>query len=84
MAKRPTEIAEDAFASAGLAAAEAVNFYAAAYNLTQNKFTDPRFEADLGLAKAIVAMSLGLKELSIGVRATYILLEEVKRSLPPH
>jgi len=84
LVKRSTEIAEDAFASAGLAAAEAVNFYAAAYNLTQNKFTDPRFEADLGLAKAIVAMSLGLKELSIGVRAIYILLEEVKRSLPPH
>lgn len=81
---RPTELAENSFSSAQAAATDAVNFYAAAFNMQQQKFPDPRFEADLGLAKAIMAMSLGLKQLSIGVRATYILLEEIRRSLPPH
>jgi hypothetical protein len=79
---RPTELAEMNFEAAEKEADEAVNFYAAAYNVTQNKFSDPRFEADLAMAKAIRSMALAMRQLSVGVRATYILLEDVKRSRP--
>jgi hypothetical protein len=79
---KPTELAEMNFTGAEKSADEAVNFYAAAYNVTQSKFSDPRFEADLAMAKAIRSMALAMKQLSVGVRATYILLEDVKRSLP--
>ncbi len=80
---RPTEIAESMFQGARKSAAEAVDWYSAAYSQAGDKFSDPRFAADLSMAKAITSMAWGLEELSIGLRATYILLEEVKRSLPP-
>jgi hypothetical protein len=77
---KPTELAEMNFEAALNAAGEAVDFYAKAYNFAQHKFADPRFEADLAMAKAIRSMALGMQQLSVGVRATYILLEDVKRS----
>jgi len=80
---RPTEAAENLFKGANLAASAAVDWYFTAYTTAGDKFTDPRFAADLEMAKAMRSMAFGLQELSIGLRATYILLEEVKRSLPP-
>jgi len=65
------------------AADQAANFYAAAYDAKQQRFIDPRFAADMALAQSIRSMATGLTQLSVGLRATYIMLEEVKRSLPP-
>jgi hypothetical protein len=64
---RPTETAEDAFQFA-------------MHELQQVKtaMNDP---VNMHLTAALSNMAFGLKNLSIGVRATYMLLEEVQKDL---
>ena len=63
----PTEIAEDAFQFA-------------MHELQQVK-TTMNDEVDMHPRSALSNMTWGLKNLSIGVRATYMLLEEVQKDL---
>ncbi len=63
----PTQTAEDAFQFA-------------MHELQQVK-TTTNDQVDIHLRSALSNMAWGLKNLSIGVRATYILLEEVQRDL---
>lgn len=64
---RPTEIAEDAFQFA-------------MQQLQQVK-TNESDEMNLHIRSALSNMAYGLKNLSVGVRATYMLLEEVQKDL---
>ncbi len=64
---RPTAIAEDAFQFA-------------MHELQQVK-TTTNDEVNLHVRAALSNMAYGLKNLSVGVRATYMLLEEVQRDL---
>lgn len=64
---RPTEIAEDAFQFA-------VN------ELQQVKF-NMNDEMNLHVRAALSNMAYGLKNLSVGLRATYMLLEDVQKDL---
>ena len=63
----PTQTAEDAFQFA-------------IHELQQVK-TTMNDEVDIHLRSALSNMAWGLKNLSIGLRATYILLEEVQKDL---
>jgi hypothetical protein len=65
---RPTETAEEAFQFA-------------MHELQQVKTTTNDQAVDLHLRSALSNMAWGLKNLSIGVRATYMLLEEVQKDL---
>jgi hypothetical protein len=64
---RPTEAAEDAFQFA-------------MHELQQVKTTADD-QVDLHLRSALSNMAFGLKNLSVGLRATYMLLEEVQKDL---
>ncbi len=64
---KPTEIAEDAFKFA-------------MHELQQVKYNTTE-EVNLHVRSALSNMAWGLKNLSIGVRATYVLLEQVQRDL---
>jgi hypothetical protein len=67
----PTQIAETAFTAA------VTNFSNAQHHITLKNQLD-----GLGsMALALQQTAAGLRDLSVGVRATYVLLEEVKRLL---
>ena len=66
---RPTAIAEDAFQFA-------------MHELAQVK-TNTNDEMNLHVRAALSNMAYGLKNLSVGLRATYMLLEEVQKDLRP-
>jgi hypothetical protein len=66
MASTPTQNAERSFRDA------ASNF------LKGSRVADPATEA---VATGLMNMAIGFQELSVGVRATYILLDEVKGML---
>ena len=70
----PTENAEVAFEVAGS------NFQAAASRLQLGNDKNALFLIASGLSQ----QADGLKDLTVGVRATYILLAEVKRLLEQH
>jgi hypothetical protein len=65
---RPTETAEDAFQFA-------------MHELQQVKTTMNDQVVDVHMRSALSSMAWGLKNLSVGVRATYMLLEEVQKDL---
>jgi hypothetical protein len=75
---RPTELAIMNFTSAGQAADAAVNLAVSKHDTGK---PEAEWHHDLELAKAIRAMALGLTQLSTGLRATYMLLEDVQRSV---
>ena len=63
----PTKTAEDAFQFA--------------MNTLQNVKTNTTDEVNLNVRSALSNMAYGLKHLSVGLRATYILLEDVQKEL---
>ena len=69
---RPTDSAKSSFQIAFMSADQATHDYFAAQNA-----------GDVELAKAVRHLADGLNHLSVGLRATYMLLEDIKRSLPP-
>jgi hypothetical protein len=69
---RPTELADMNFQTAVRAANDAVNIEAAAKGAETY---------DINMAKAIRSMAVGLGQLSTGLRATYMLLDEVNGKL---
>jgi hypothetical protein len=63
----PTKTAEDAFQFA--------------MNVLQQVKTNTNDEMNLNVRAALSNMAYGLKNLSIGLRATYMLLEDVQKDL---
>ena len=67
---RPTDRAKDHFSSAESAA----NFAGHIANIDETKYK-------VKLTKALEHLAQGLSEIATGQRATYLLLEEIKRTL---
>lgn len=73
MSKKPTEAAQHAFNYGVIAAYQAVRIY-----------DDKKLDQSVGdhsLAVAVHRIAKGLNEMAIGLRATYILLEQVERDV---
>lgn len=84
MSDKPTDRAREHFGSATQKAYEAQRLYA---TLKLDKATnkvidaDDRQRGDMALARAVHDLAWGLRDLSVGLRATYILLDEVNKKL---
>jgi hypothetical protein len=76
MGDRPTESAWEAF---GRAVSYAGKAHTDLFVIDKKTHQD---RANLFLAQAIASLGSGLQELSTGLRATYILLEQIDRKLP--
>lgn len=74
----PTEMAETYFADASKHADRAVSNYGYYRAVPQQDKYEYKQTADMALARAVYDLSRGLKHLSVGLRATYLLLDEVK------
>ena len=73
---RPTEEAKHQFAQVEKWAARAQSSYG-----TPGTNASDKVRADREAMRALIAMASGLSHLSDGLRATYILLEQVKSKL---
>ena len=74
---RPTDLAKTNFQFAEISANDAVNNAVGDITARHGKYTD----YELNMAKAIRSMCTALGQLSTGLRATYMLLEEVNGKL---
>ena len=70
---RPSEIAHMDFESAGSAGMEAYKF--------ANGGSGDKDSYEIRMAQAVTSTAYGLDALATGLRATYILLEEINRKL---
>jgi hypothetical protein len=83
MSDRPTDRAIEYFTEAGQRAGEAGrNFSTLSMQGGQLRQADDHQRAEMALARSVETIAWGLRHLSIGLRATYILLDEVNRKLP--
>jgi len=73
---KPTNEAQASFSTARQDAEKAVNFIR-----SQQILSKIDRSGDVELANAVASMALGLYHLSVGLRATYVLLEEINRKL---
>jgi len=73
---KPTNEAQARFSTASQNAEKAANFMR-----TQEILTKIDRSGDVQLANAVASMASGLSHLSTGLRATYLLLEEINRKL---
>ena len=74
---KPTEAAQQSFGSGEESAYRAHLKYSELPSLSAK--ADSRQLGDMALANAVHSLARGLRNLSVGLRATYQLLEEVKR-----
>ena len=82
MADRPTDKAKDHFSYASQRAYEANRQFSTLQRGNNPPPPDSRQLGEIALATAVQYMAWGLKDLSAGLRATYILLDEVNKKLP--
>ena len=83
MTDRPTDMAREHFGRASQRASEA-NRHFSTLTLQGNKLSTPddRQLGEIALSSAVEQLAWGLRNLSAGPRATYILLDEVNKKLP--
>jgi hypothetical protein len=85
MTDRPTDRANENFALAADYASKAEHFMSLLHAASPGGKLQQHSDRDRGemvLAAAVGEIAKGLKQLSRGVRATYMLLEEINRKLP--
>jgi len=82
MTDRPTDNAKAHFAHASQRASEAERLISILQRGNNPPPLDDRQRGEVALANAIYYIAWGLKDLSTGLRATYVLLEEVSKRLP--
>jgi hypothetical protein len=82
MTDRPTDKAKDHFAYASQRAYEANRHFSTLQRGNNPPPPDDRQRGEMALANAVYYIAWGLKDLSAGLRATHILLDEVNRKLP--
>jgi hypothetical protein len=82
---KPTDRAREHFGFASQKASEAErHFSTLKFDKTINKVVDAddRQRGEIALANAVYYLAWGLRDLSTGLRATYVLLDEVNKKLP--
>jgi len=82
MADRPTDNAKNHFSYATQRAYDAKNQFSTLKGGNNPIQPDSRQLGEIALATAVQYMAWGLSDLSAGLRATYILLDEVNKKLP--
>jgi hypothetical protein len=84
MSDRPTDNAKERFGRASSKASEASRLFSYLKMGADNKLVQQtdKERAQVLLADSVHYLAWGMRDLSAGLRATYMLLEEINRKLP--